>query len=875
MAARAPCGTNGTASAQAGLPGAQGHVLARRYQFHRCARHAASGATRVENARPPARRRAITVFTNASHVCSAALARPNVAITVILKMRVPQRPDALVEPSFDAGRDALCVAVWFLGIHTRELAVGLRQVDGLGLPLLHHDGGTMSAITYDEDHGTWLLEMPASSYAIVLGGESRLPRHVHWGRPIGHETAAAIATASALRQEVEHVAWAEEERLECVGWGGRRYDEPTIKVDFADGTRGVEWHLVDQEATRHGDSMTLQLGLQDRAYPLRVELFFRIFDDSDVLERWARLVVPDQGRGLVVRRAFSANWWLPERASWRLSFLHGGWGNETQLERRTLGSDKHVLESRRGTTSHQFQPFFALDADGSATEDHGEIWSGQVAWSGAWKIIGERTAGGHVHVVGGWNDFDAPIALAPGSELALPVFAGLYCAGGFGAMSRAWHDYELCHVLARPGRAEASPSFPAEAADHADRDALPSLRPVLYNSWEATAFAVDEQGQRQLADLAAHMGVERFVVDDGWFVGRRDDRAGLGDWHVDAEKFPHGLAALIEHVKGLGMSFGIWVEPEMVNPNSALYRAHPDWVFHFENRARSEKRNQLVLNLARDDVAEWVFQTLDGLLSSHGIGFVKWDMNRHFSEPGWPERSGANPERAWTAYVENLYRILDRLHQAHPSVDFESCSGGGGRVDLGILSRTRQVWTSDNTDAFDRIAIQEGFSYAHAPLTMMAWVTDSPNPLTRRELPLAYRFHVAMAGSLGIGGNLTEWSAAELKEARELIARYKEIRPVVQHGRLFRLLDLARDDLAAVQYVARDGSATVVLAWSGARNYRTRPGWVCLKGIDPTASYRDRETGRLHLGATLQTLGLPLPSQLSFASMCVHLERVR
>ncbi|MDA8296976.1 MAG: alpha-galactosidase [Actinomycetota bacterium] len=731
----------------------------------------------------------------------------------------------------------------------------------------------MSTISYHEKRNTWLLEMPTSSYAIALTGELRVPRHVHWGCPIGHETAAAIA-ASELRQNVEHIAWAEEDRLECVGWGGRRYDEPTVKVDFADGTRGIEWHLAHDEVTRDGDSMTLMLALQDRAYPLRVELFYRIFDDTDVLERWARLIVPDHGAAVVVRRAFSANWWLPERGSWRLSFLHGGWGNETQLERRAFGSDKHVLESRRGTTSHQFQPFFALDADGTATEDHGEVWSGQLAWSGAWKIIGEQTAGGHVHVVGGWNDFDSPIVLAPGDELALPVFTGLYCQGGFGGMSRAWHDYELNHVLARPGRTQPSPSFPARCHNRAASESLPRLRPVLYNSWEATAFAVDEQGQRKLAELAAQMGVELFVVDDGWFVGRRDDRAGLGDWHVDAEKFPRGLTPLIEHVNQLNMGFGLWIEPEMVNPNSDLYRAHPDWVFHFANRARTEKRNQLVLNLARDDVAEWVFQTVDGLLSSHPIDFVKWDMNRHFSEPGWPEQSGANPERAWTAYVENLYDILDRLHDAHPTVDFESCSGGGGRVDLGILSRTRQVWTSDNTDAFDRIAIQKGFSYAHAPLAMMAWVTDSPNPLTRRELPLAYRFHVAMAGSLGIGGNLSEWTAAEREEARQLVGRYKQIRPIVQHGRLFRLLDLARDDLAAVQYVARDDSAIVVFAWSGARHYRTRPGWVQLQAIDPTASYRDRETGMVHAGATLQALGLPLPASLSFASMCVHLERL-
>ncbi len=370
--------------------------------------------------------------------------------------------------------------------------------------------------------------------------------------------------------------------------------------------------------------------------------------------------------------------------------------------------------------------------------------------------------------------------------------------------------------------------------------------------------------------------MELFVVDDGWFVGRRDEHAGLGDWTVDLEKFPRGLAPLVERVTKLGMGFGLWVEPEMVNPDSDLYRAHPDWAYHFANRSRTESRNQLVLNLARQDVADWVFATLDRLLSEQNISFIKWDMNRPFSEPGWPEKVGSNPERAWVDHVRNLYEILDRLRAAHPQVAFESCSGGGGRADIGILSRTEQFWTSDNTDAWDRIAMQEGFSYAHAPMAMAAWVTDSPNVHTGRRLPLRYRFHVAMAGSLGIGGDLTQWSTAELAEAKALVSTYKAVRPTVQHGRYYRLASTRTGALGAVQYISRDGTDVVVLAWTGVRRFRpTLPVHrVRLAGLEPGARYRDLDTGRSYRGAVLEEIGVSFPDASDFASMFLHLTRV-
>jgi alpha-galactosidase len=758
----------------------------------------------------------------------------------------------------------------------------------------------VAEIWHDEAAGTWLLEMRSTAYAFALAQDGAALRHLHWGAQVPADAMPGLVAAAGSDPPPaeRRRSWASELPDEYVPWGGMRFDEPSLKVEYPDGTRAIEWHVTGHRITRDRDTVTLEADLADLAYDLRVTLAYRVYDGFDVLERWARIRAGGDGGPVVIRQAHSANWWLPERRSWRLRYLYGGWGAETQLAEATLGPGKLVLESRRGTTSHQFNPWFTLDPDASATEESGEVWSGELAWSGSWKLVYETSTAGRVHACGGWNDFDAPYQLQPGDELVLPAFAALHTTGGFGAASREWHAWQRAHVLGRGDPATAArprwvPPQPARTvlpgtvlpgtvlpATVLPATVLPGtgpapLRPVLYNSWEATSFAVSEDGQVRLAELAAQLGTECFVVDDGWFAGRDHARAGLGDWTVDRAKFPRGLAPLIERVSGLGMRFGLWIEPEMVNPDSDLYRAHPDWVYHFAHRTRTERRNQLVLNLARPDVAEWVLRVLDRLLAENDIRFIKWDMNRPFSEPGWPAEAGRNPERAWVDHVRSLYAILDWLRAAHPGVEFESCSGGGGRVDLGILRRVEQVWTSDNTDAWDRVLIQEGFTQAYAPQAMMAWVTDSPNYLTGRRLPLSYRFHVAMAGSLGIGGDLTRWSTAELAEAARLVAAYKVIRPVVQQGRLYRIASIRTDPLSAHQYVSADDSQVVVLAWWGPRSCGTGLPRLRLAALEPGARYRDAATGTEHEGAALLREGLWLPgaAESDFGSVLVHLTR--
>ncbi|MGC2502513.1 MAG: alpha-galactosidase, partial [Silvibacterium sp.] len=454
----------------------------------------------------------------------------------------------------------------------------------------------------------------------------------------------------------------------------------------------------------------------------------------------------------------------------------------------------------------------------SCDEDQGAVWFGALAWSGSWSITVEQDQMQRVHLTAGFNPFDFGYKLAPDKELTTPVLYGGFTNDGLGGASRLMHRFELTKIL---------PEAPK-----------PKVRPVLYNSWEATTFSVDEAGQEVLAERAASIGVERFVMDDGWFSQRNNDHAGLGDWYVNPQKFPHGLKPLIDKVHSLGMDFGLWVEPEMVNPDSDLYREHPDWVLNFPGRPRTESRNQLVLNLARPDVRDYIFHFLDQLLSQNDIAFLKWDYNRNWSEPGWPAVAPDEEKKVYVDYIQNLYGILRRIRAKYPKLEIESCSGGGGRVDLGILGLTDEVWTSDNTDPFDRLLIQDGFTYAYTPGVMMAWVTDSGSGVNDRVSSLDYRILVAMQGSLGIGANLNKWTPDDFETAKQLVADYKKIRETVQHGSLYRLISPQHDsEDSATESVSLDRTQAVLFTFLHSSQERNPYPTVYLHGLDPDRQY--------------------------------------
>ncbi|MGB2592882.1 MAG: alpha-galactosidase [Candidatus Acidiferrum sp.] len=610
---------------------------------------------------------------------------------------------------------------------------------------------------------------------------------------------------------------------EYAGWGAGLYTEPAVKVTFADGNRDLVLHFVS--ATPKG-TQDIDVLLKDISREIYVTLHYSMDADTGILARSAEIENREK-QPVVIEQAAAAQWTLPPDR-YTLSYLTGRWAGEWTLNQEPVIGGARVLESSRGTTGHQANPWFAISRDDShasvglfaAGEEHGEVWFGALAWSGSWRFTVEHTQLDWVRVTGGFNPFDFGYKLNPGEHLDTPIFYGGYSDHGLGGASRLLHRFEIANIL-------------PHAPD-------PKPRPVIYNSWEATEFNVSEAGQIALAEKAASIGVDRFIMDDGWFGQRKNDHAGLGDWYVNKEKFPQGLKPLIDKVHSLGMDFGLWVEPEMVNPDSDLYRKHPDWVLNFPGRPRSESRNQLVLNLARPDVRDYVEGFLDKLLTENDIAFLKWDYNRNWAEPGWDQVPADEQKRVYVVFIRNLYSILADLRKKHPKIEIESCSGGGGRVDLGILRYADEVWPSDNTDPFDRLSMQDGFTYAYVPQIMMAWVTDSPHWLNnKRTTSLTYRMLSSMQGSLGIGANLNHWTADDFDAAKRLITAYHDVQRTIVRGDLYRLISPRNgSEFSSTETVSRDKSQAVVFAFANATQEGRGFPLLQLLGLEPSAEYK-------------------------------------
>jgi alpha-galactosidase len=657
-----------------------------------------------------------------------------------------------------------------------------------------------------------------STYAFGVNERGDL-QALYWGGRLGpHDS---IAPAHSMPEMASFDSPATTTPQEYASWGAGLFTEPALKLTFADGNRDLVLHFV--KATP-ANAQSMDILLKDISREIYVMLHYSIDAESGILARSASIENREKAP-VIVEQAAAAQWTLPP-ARYTLSYLTGRWAGEWTLNQEPIQNGSRVLESRRGTTGHQANPWFAISRDSSdkmegpfsASEDSGEVWFGAIAWSGSWRITVEKTQLDAVRVTGGFNPFDFAYKLKPGEHLDTPVFYGGYSAHGLGGASRLLHKFENAHIL-------------PQAPD-------PKPRPVIYNSWEATEFRVDEAGQVALAEKAASIGIDRFVMDDGWFGQRKDDHAGLGDWYVNSTKFPHGLKPLIDKVHALGMDFGLWVEPEMINPDSDLYRKHPEWVLSFPGRPRSESRNQLVLNLARTDVRDYVEGFLDKILTENDIAFLKWDYNRNWSEPGWDQLPADEQKKVYVEFIRNLYSILADLRRKHPKVEIESCSGGGGRVDLGILHYTDEVWTSDNTDPFDRLLMQDGFSYAYTPQVMMAWVTDSPHWQNKRTTSLAYRMLSSMQGSLGIGANLNQWSTEDFVTAKRLIAAYHSVQRTIVRGDLYRLIS-PRDgsEFSATQTVSNDKNQSVVFAFTHSTQEGRGFPLLQLKGLDVAAEY--------------------------------------
>ncbi len=710
-------------------------------------------------------------------------------------------------------------------------------------------------IRYNAQTHVFRIDATGMSYVFGVNEKGEL-QSLYWGQRLGADDPFSrphsVPGHSSFDLPVNAIP------QEFVGWGGGLYSVPDLKITFPDGNRDLVLHYVSHNI----QDDTLTIVLKDISRDVYVTLQYQVDVATGILRRSAAIENRTQNP-LTIEHASSATWNLPQSTDYQLRYLTGRWAGEWELQQQAMHPGEVVLESRRGSTGDQNNPWFAIEQGSSQDEDHGSVWFGALGWSGSWRIAIEENQKRQVRVTGGFNPFDFAYELAPGEQLRTPYFYGGFSNEGIGGASRLLHRFEIASIL---------PHAPHER-----------LRPVLYNSWEATGFDVNEAGQEALAEKAASIGVERFVVDDGWFGERKNDHAGLGDWNVNPAKFPHGLKPLIDKVHSLGMDFGLWVEPEMVNPDSELYRKHPDWVLNFPGRPRTEGRNQLVLNLARPDVRAYVYGVLDKLLIDNDIAFLKWDYNRNWSEPGWSAVAPQKEKEVYVKYVENLYSILKELRERHPNVEIESCSGGGARVDLGIMRYTDEVWPSDNTDPFDRLSIQNGFTYPYSPGVMMAWVTDSPSWMNNRSTSLEYRFLSAMQGSLGVGANLNKWTPEDFATAKKMIAQYKEIRQTIQRGSLYRLISPVNgSEFSVTESVAGDLHEAVVFAFLHSSQMGYAYPQVYLRGLDPDAQYYLRaldgaagsDTPAVASGAYWMRNGLGVNLRGDFQTAAFLLEKV-
>lgn len=665
----------------------------------------------------------------------------------------------------------------------------------------------------------WVLQTSSNTYIIAKDKEERL-FNVYWGNLLSN---VDQFDAGYFPEVLRFTGFTGDHRSEnrseeYPAQGGPFYDEPCLKVTMENGNRDVRLKVVSDKI----DGNILEILLKDIQYDIYVSLIYEVFPEYGIISK--RTKINNQTREkITVESAQSGVWLLPADENYRLTYLTGRWAGEANVVREPVHQGMKVLEERRGITGYNSNPWFAIDYKGQATEDDGKVWFGALGWSGNWRISIEQTYRMQPRITGGYNTFDFGYLLKPGETLTTPPFYGGFTSGGFGEASRMLHRLQRDKIV--PGGKEAR------------------LRPVFYNSWQTYEVEVTEANQMELAKKAADMGVELFLVDDGWFHLRKETNAGLGDWFADTDKFPDGLLPLSRYVNSLGMDFGLWVEPEMVNPNSDLYRKHPDWVLNFSDRPRTEGRGQFVLNLAREDVKEYLFNAMDKLIAENKVKMFKWDMNRFLTEPGWPELPPEEQKKVWVKYTENLYDMIDRLRAKHPGVEIESCKGGGGRIDMGIMERVDQFWTSDDTDPVDRLSIQEGFSFAYSPGVLMGRVS----PLTskkgylnvRANSPLDFRFLVAMQGSLGLSLNPNVMSNEEIAEAKKYIDFYKTIKRTVQRGDLYRLSPSDESGLRVNQFVSEDGKQSVVFALLKTREkYPVLDQSIFLRGLDANARYR-------------------------------------
>lgn len=638
---------------------------------------------------------------------------------------------------------------------------------------------------------------------------------------------------------------------EFPSYGVGDYRNNCVGVCQADGTRAADFRYVSWEIREGAHKIpglpclfdedetaeTLVIFLEDAASSLKLELYYVVFADRDVIARSARIT--NGGKEAVrLEKMMSACLELPN-GSWEAIHFHGRHAMERRLERLPLMHGTMEVGSRRGTSSHQHNPGVILCSP-DATEEHGGCYGLSLIYSGNFSMEIEMDQMDSVRVVCGINPEFFEYRLEPGEAFDTPQLMMTYSGSGLGRMSANFHSiirHNLCRGKYKFAR-----------------------RPVLINNWEATYFDFNEEKILSIARQASELGIEMLVLDDGWFGSRDSDNAGLGDWFVNTDKLKGGLTDLVTGINGLGMKFGIWIEPEMVNEDSRLYREHPDWALTIPGRKPCRSRNQLVLDMSRSEVRDYVFDSIAAVLKSANVEYVKWDMNRSicdvYSAVLPKERQG----EVYHRYVLGIYDLMERFTSSFPNILFEGCSGGGGRFDPAILYYSPQIWCSDDTDGIERLEIQYGTSFFYPISAVGSHVSAIPNHQTGRRTQLATRGVVAMAGSFGYEMDLNLLTEDEKEAVKAQVEDYKKYYDLIHNGDYYRLASPQGDSgFTAWQFVSGDKTRTLLNLVITHVRANAPDLWFKLRGLDPEKRYRLEENGRIYSGSALMNAGISIP----------------
>lgn len=599
---------------------------------------------------------------------------------------------------------------------------------------------------------------------------------------------------------------------------------------------------------------TLEIDAIDTHTGALVTLFYTVFKNSSAMTRHVR-VKNTSDKAFNIERIYST---CVDFYAQDLELLHlwGNWGKERNIERNTLNHGIQTIASKRGCSSHNHNPFVALVSD-DATEYSGDAYGFNLVYTGNFSAEIERDSYETTRLIMGIESTDFSWLLAPGEEFYAPEVVMVYSNEGLGKMSRTYHKLYRNNLCRGPWKLK--------------------KRPILINNWEATYFKFDEEKLYSIAEEAHKLGIEMLVMDDGWFGGRDSDKSSLGDWFVNEEKLKGGLGALVKKVNDLGMKFGIWFEPEMINPVSELFEKHPDWAIQIPGRELTLSRNQCVLDITRPEVRDYLFDCIKTIMDSANIEYIKWDFNRPLTEACSALLPPERQKEYFHRYVLSLYELLDRITTAYPQILIEGCASGGGRFDPAWLYYAPQFWTSDDTDAIERIDIQYGTSVCYPISTMGAHVSACPNHQTRRESPFKTRGDVAMFGTFGYELDITKLTDEEKELVKVQCESYHKYFDVIHNGDMYRLVSPfeKKRDQAAWMCVNADQSEAVVF-YAVIKTSLYLPHVVRLRGLDATKKYVDVESGSVYSGDTLMNAGINMARKFKdYETVIIHLKEVK